>query len=105
MSLQHLPCSCQVSRLAQGAEHLAEPRPWRLLPEGCMTMASNHGIEFGTGADSRPWPMRFATGHFWCQPFRLGLQADDGQADEFEQAGREPDADGQSVPTWCDEEN
>lgn len=68
-------------------------------------MASNQDLEFVAGADGRPWTVALAAGHFWRQPFRLGLQADDSLVDEFEQTGGEPDADRQAVPTWCDEEN
>lgn len=68
-------------------------------------MAVNQGMEFVAGADDRPWPITSANGHFWSQPFRFGLQANDGQVDEIEQAGGEPDADRQDVLTWCDSEN
>lgn len=68
-------------------------------------MTGDQRVEFVVGADPRATAVTLAAGHFWRQPFRLGLQADDGPVDEFEQAGREPDADGQAVPTWCDEEN
>lgn len=68
-------------------------------------MTTNQVMDVVTGANNLPAAVTLAAGHFWRQPFRLGLQADDGQADELEQAGGEPYADRQDVLTWCYSEN